>query len=236
MAVFYRGGAGDRGHVVGLFVKEDQSVVAVLNHLKALEHLPALLIEAVVGFSGTATPQFFPDQVHQACLDWCGDLERYFLERLDAAEVLVDVPAERSLLIVPGGPQAGVNGKGLPFYFASQLALLPTELERVAPRFGQMLGKLENNGQRELSRAYLERTMALTVWVLMRLSIDVNMEKSREVIDHVSDTGVDVIWSQRPTVGLAQNVRTFGLVANAKAAGELVPKRRVTVETSALRH
>lgn len=215
----------------------DPTAIGIVEHIKSLKFLPAQLIDAVVGFSGTANPQFFRDRVHQACLDWRGDLERYLLEQLDAAEVVLDVPTERMRLIVPSeSAMSKLNGQGLPFYFRSQLALLPTELERTAPKFAQFISNIERNDGQQTARAHLERAMAVTVWVLLRLSIDDSLHKSRDMIAQVSDTGVDLIWRGRPRVSCHQDTRSFGFIIAAGAHGELVPKRKITGPFSTAKH
>lgn len=209
----------------------------IIEHLKSFDILPAEIIEAVVGFSGTATTQFSPDLVHQSLLDWRGDLERYLLEQLDAAEVILDMPTERVRLIVPGHAQeVGANGQGLPFFFRSQLALLPTELERLAPRFGEFIANLTRAGKRDVGRAHLERAMAITVWACLRLAIDDNVAKSRDLIASVSADGVDLIWRGRPTLSIQQSLSNLSLIVTGAMNGELVPKRKVTIPVSYAKH
>lgn len=220
---------------MGVVVKTPHD--AIIEHLKSFDLLPAEIIEAAVAFSGTSSTQFSPDLVHQSLLDWRGDLERYLLEQLDAAEVVLDVPAERMRLIVPGHAQeVGANGQGLPFFFRSQLALLPTELERLAPRFAEFVADLVRAGKKDLSRAHLERAMAVTVWTLLRLAIDENMTKSRDLIASVSDYGVDLIWRARPSLSIEQSLDTWALVVTGSMHGELVPKRKVTIPISYSKH
>lgn len=209
----------------------------IIEHLKSFALLPADIIEAAVAFSWTASTQFSPDLVHQSLLDWRGDLERYLLEQLDAAEVILDMPSERVRLIVPGHAQeVGANGQALPFFFRSQLALLPTELERLAPRFGEFIAELVRSGKQDVGRAHLERAMAVTVWTLMRLAIDDNMAKSRDLITSVSADGVDLIWRGRPALSIQQSLSTLALVVTGSMHGELVPKRKVTIPLSYAKH
>lgn len=209
----------------------------IINHLKSFRFLPAEIIEAVVGLSVTSATQFPPDLVYQSLLDWRGDLERYLLEQLDAAEVILDVPSESVRLIVPGhAQQVGQNGQGLPFFFRSQLALLPTELERLAPRFGEFIAELARAGQQDLGRAHLERAMAITVWNCLRLAIDSDVATSRELIAKVSDDGVDLIWRSRPTLVMEQSLSNFSLIVTGSMHGELVPKRKVTIPLSYVKH
>lgn len=214
----------------------NDGVAQVLAAFARIKVLPAHMIDAVVAFSGTATPQFPSDLVHQACLEWRSDLAGYLLQSLDAAEVLVDVPTEGKRLIIPGAPKVVSNGQSLPFFFQANLALLPTELERVAPRFAQFIVDVEKTKGRLIARAHLEFAMAVTTWILMRLALDHNLRGSRELIDEVSEDGVDVKWLTRPTVKLEQSLANFSLMVTASMDGELVPKRKITVPLSFARH
>jgi len=200
-----------------------------LEHLKSLKVVPAEVISAVVAFSGTSRPQFAPDRVCQALLNWRGDLERYIQEQLGADEVLVVLQAERMKLVVSGAPVVSE----MPFYFFSELALLPTELERLAPEFARFIGELAIR-DRQIARGHLERAMAVCAWVLLRLAFEDGLHQAKEAgtIAGVSPDGVDLMWKLRPAVELSQSLRDYALVVRAKMGGEIVPKRKVTVPQS----
>lgn len=78
--------------------------------------------------------------------------------------------------------------------------------------------------------------MAITVWNCLRLAIDDNVAKSRDLITSVSADGVDLIWRGRPSLSIQQSLSNLALIVTGAMNGELVPKRKVTIPLSYAKH